>query len=95
VNDDEYSLFMALRLGYCYLWCVEQNAWMLIQITRGQWGTFVQPGSISCCFLWVRYGVNARPACTVAKAADIQWRKMQWRICAEWRQWQSWCVRPF
>jgi len=25
----------------------------------------------------------------VAKAADIQWRKMQWHICAKWRQWQS------
>ena len=25
----------------------------------------------------------------VAKAADIQWRKMQWRVCAKWRQWQS------
>jgi len=53
VNDDEYSLFIALRLGYCYVHCAEQNAWMLIQITRGQWGTF------SCCFLWVRYGVKA------------------------------------
>ena len=56
VNDDEHSLFMALRLGCCYLPCVEQNAWMLFQITWGQWGTFVQPVSISCCFLWVRYG---------------------------------------
>jgi len=59
VNDDEYSLFMVLRLGYCCVWCVEQNAWMLIQITRGQWGTFVQPGSISCCLIWVRYKVKA------------------------------------
>jgi len=57
--------------------------------------TFVQPGSISCCFLWVRYWLMARPACTVAKAADIQWRKVQWHICAKWRQWQRWCVRPF
>jgi len=74
---------------------VEQNACMLFQITRGQSGIFVQPGSISYCFLWVRYGVKARPACTVAKAADIRWRKMQLRICARWRQWQDWYVRPF
>jgi len=33
--------------------------------------------------------VKARPACTVAKAENIQWRKMQWRICAKWHQWQS------
>jgi len=25
MNDDEQSLFMALRMGYCYV-CVEQNA---------------------------------------------------------------------
>jgi len=30
---------------------------------------------------WVRYGVKARVACTVGKAADIQWRRMKWRIC--------------
>jgi len=39
-------------------------------------GIFVQPWSLSCCFLWVRYGVKTRLACTVAKAADIQWSKM-------------------
>jgi len=50
--------------------------------------------SISCCFLWVRYGSKARPVCTVAKAADIKWRKMQWHICAKLRQWRSWNVRP-
>jgi len=27
MNDDEQSLFMALRMGYCYV-CVEQNAWI-------------------------------------------------------------------
>jgi len=26
VNDDEHSLFMALRIGYCYVYYVEQNA---------------------------------------------------------------------
>jgi len=26
VNDDEHSLFMALRIGNCYVQCVEQNA---------------------------------------------------------------------
>jgi len=26
--------------------------------------------------LWVRYGAKTRPACTVAKATDIQWNKM-------------------
>jgi len=26
VNDDEHSLFMALRIGYCYVQRVEQNA---------------------------------------------------------------------
>jgi len=25
----------------------------------------------------------------LAKAADIEWRKMQWRIYAKWRQWRS------
>ena len=29
-----------------------------------------------CCFLWVRYGVRTRPACTVAKAAVIQRTKI-------------------
>jgi len=28
VNDDEHSLFMALRIGYCYVYYVEQNAWI-------------------------------------------------------------------
>jgi len=37
----------------------------------------------------ILYGLKARAACTVAKAADIKWRKMQWRICAKCRQWQS------
>jgi len=32
--------------------------------------------------LWVRYGLKARPACTVANAADVKWHKMQWRIYA-------------
>jgi len=27
VNDDEYSLFMALRISYCYVQRVEQNAY--------------------------------------------------------------------
>jgi len=27
MNDDEHSLFMALRIGYCHV-CVEQNAWI-------------------------------------------------------------------
>jgi len=36
VNDDAHSLFMSLRLGYCYVKGVEQNARMLFQITRGQ-----------------------------------------------------------
>jgi len=35
-----------------------------------------RPKSLSCCFLWVRYGVKTRLAYTVAKAADIQWSKM-------------------
>jgi len=38
------------------------------------------------CFLWVRYGLKARPACTVAKTVDIKWRKLQWRIYEKWRQ---------
>jgi len=33
--------------------------------------------------------LKARPACTVAKPADIKWRKLQWCICAKWRQRQS------
>jgi len=36
----------------------------------------VLPMYLSCCSLWIRYGVKTRLACTVAKAADIQWRKM-------------------
>jgi len=39
---------------------------MRFQITRDQLGTFVQSGSIFCCFLWVRYGAKTRIACTVA-----------------------------
>jgi len=27
-NDDEQYLFMVLRIGYCYVQCVEQNAWI-------------------------------------------------------------------
>jgi len=84
VNDDDHYLFMGLRIGYCYVYCVEKNAWIHFQITRGQWGTFVQPGSISCCFLWVRYRAKTRLTYTAATAADIQWRKMQWRIYAKW-----------
>jgi len=26
VNDDEHSLFIALRIDYCYV-CVDKNAW--------------------------------------------------------------------
>ena len=33
--------------------------------------------------------------CSYCNDADIQWRKMHWRICAKWRQWQGWSVRPF
>jgi len=70
---------------------VTHNVWnktpeSIFQIIWGQWSTFVQPGSISCCFLWVKYGVKARLAPAVATAADIQWRKMQWHIYAKWRQ---------
>jgi len=41
VNDDEHSLFIALRIGYCY---VAYNVWnktseSIFQITRGRWGT--------------------------------------------------------
>jgi len=37
------------------------NAWnkkseSIFQITRGQWGNFLQPWTLSCCVLWVRYG---------------------------------------
>jgi len=28
VNDDEHSLFLGLRIGYNYVWRVEQNAWI-------------------------------------------------------------------
>jgi len=28
VSDDEHSLFMALGIGYCYIKCVKQNAWI-------------------------------------------------------------------
>jgi len=28
LNDDEYHLFMTLRIGYCYVWCVKQDAWL-------------------------------------------------------------------
>jgi len=62
----------------------------IFQFTRGQRGICVNPGSISCCFLWVRYRVKARLACTVAKAAVIHWLKMQGRIYVIWHQWPSW-----
>jgi len=40
VNDDERSLFMALRIGYCYILCAEQIAWIQFSdyTRRGQWG---------------------------------------------------------
>jgi len=28
VNDDEHYLFMALKIGYCCLSCVEQSFWI-------------------------------------------------------------------
>jgi len=41
VTDNEHSLFMALKIGHCY---VGYNVWnktpeSIFQITRGQWGT--------------------------------------------------------
>jgi len=88
---------MTMTIIFLWRWelvIVTYNMWnktpeSIFQITRGRWGTFVQPGSISCCLLWVRYRVKARLAHTVATAADIQWHKMQWRIYAKWGQWQS------
>jgi len=53
VSDDEHAPFMALRLIIVTYNVWNKTFWMLFQITRGQWGAFVQPGSISCCFLWV------------------------------------------
>jgi len=63
--------------------------WLLLRIMRGTKRLnpyfrlheasdvlFIQPRSPSGCFLWVRYGVKTRLACTVAKAEDIQWNKM-------------------
>jgi len=53
------------------------NPFFRIQIIRGHWNEVLSfsPG-LSRCFLWVRYGVRTRLACTVAKTADIQWRQM-------------------
>jgi len=80
VNDEEYSFYnvknwlllrtMRLRVIWIFL-----NS----NYTRPvKWGTLLlsfNPG-LSCCFLWVRYGVKTRLACTVALDADIQWSKM-------------------
>jgi len=71
VNDDDHYRFMWLRIGFCYVY-VEKTPESIFQITRGRWGTFVQPGSISCCFLWVRYSIKARLAHTVATAATTR-----------------------
>jgi len=52
VNDDAHSLFMALRLGYCYVKGVEKTPECFFRLHEAsdEWGTFVQPRSISCCF---------------------------------------------
>ena len=84
MNDDEYSLFMALE------------TWLLLRIMCGTkflnvCSDYTRP---------VRHFRSARVYLSllfmgqirgkgVANAADIHWRKMQWRICAKWRQWQS------
>jgi len=40
VNDDEHSLFLELRIGYCYVKYAEQNALInFFRFTRGQCGT--------------------------------------------------------
>jgi len=36
----------------------------------------ILPTPMHLLHFWVRYGVKARLACTVAEAADIQWSKM-------------------
>jgi len=56
--------------------CGTKRLGSIFQITRGQWGIFVQPRFLSCCFLLVRYGIKARLARTVAKAAKIPWSKI-------------------
>ena len=62
MNDDERSLFVALRLGYCYVQRVEKLPECSFRLHEVIEVLSFSPG---------RYVVKARPACTVAKAADI------------------------
>ena len=36
VNDDEHSLFLALRIGYCYINVRNKTSEPIFQITQGQ-----------------------------------------------------------
>ena len=36
MNHNEDSLFMALRMDYCYVWFMTQNVWSRFQIAGGQ-----------------------------------------------------------
>jgi len=61
---------MTMSILFLWRWelvIVTYHAWnkspeSIFQITRGQWGTSVQPRSPYCCFLWVKYGVKTRSA---------------------------------
>jgi len=46
MNHNEDSLFMALRMDYCYVWFITQNVWSRFQIARGQ-SSFLRVSSSS------------------------------------------------
>ena len=72
--------FHDVEIWFCYVYAWNKTPESIFQNSNYtmpvKWGTFVQPRCLSCCFVWVRYGVKTWLACTVAEAADTQWSKM-------------------
>ena len=94
-NDELFSWrweWLLLRIYY-----VEQKAWIHFSVfTRAVgWPTSVHSRFLSCWFLWVRYGVKTRLACTVAKAVDSQLSKMLTVVIQRVLIWDVLCLQWF
>jgi len=76
VNEDEHSLFMTLRIGlFLRIICGRKGLNPFFRLHEASEVLSFSPGLSLVAFMR-RYGVKIRLACTVAKAADIQWSKM-------------------